>query len=119
LFLAHVSLVDDNNEGSDSFCKYLSIQINNYTCTALVDSGNVWQNAICKDFAFNQMNLSDTDIRPLPTKTIGTAKDGASMTVLGEVTQPLPLQLGGISTWLKTIFVQTVFGRKLSVEYSA
>jgi hypothetical protein len=48
------------------------------------------------------MKLTEADIHPLSTKTIGTAKDGASMRVLGEVTQPLPLQLGGISTCLKT-----------------
>jgi hypothetical protein len=68
----------------------------------LVYSGNVWHNAISKDFVFNQMKLTEADLRPLPTKTIGTAKDGASMKVLGEVTRPLPLQLGGISTCLKT-----------------
>jgi hypothetical protein len=67
-----------------------------------VDSGNVWRNAISKDFALNQMKLTEADIRPLSTKTIGTAQDGASMRVLGEVIRPLPLQLGGISTCLKT-----------------
>jgi hypothetical protein len=39
-----------------------------------------------KDFAFNQRKLTEADIRPLSTKTIGTAKDRASMGVLGEVT---------------------------------
>jgi hypothetical protein len=29
LFLAHVSSVDEDNEGSDEFCKYLPIRINN------------------------------------------------------------------------------------------
>jgi hypothetical protein len=48
------------------------------------------------------MKLTKADIRPLSTKTIGTAKDGASMRVLREVTRPLPLQLGGISTSPKT-----------------
>jgi hypothetical protein len=48
------------------------------------------------------MKLTEADIRPLSTKTIGTAQDGASMRVLGEVIRPLPLQLGGISTCLKT-----------------
>ena len=67
-----------------------------------MDSGNVWRNAISKDFAFNQMKLTEADIRPLSTKTIGTAQSGASMRVLGEVIRPLPLQLGGISTCLKT-----------------
>jgi hypothetical protein len=99
-FLAHVASVDDDNEGRDSFCKYLPIRINNYTCSAIVDSGNIWRNAISKDFAFNQMKLTEAD--PLSTKTIRTAKDRASMRVLGEVTRPLPLQLGGISTCLKT-----------------
>jgi hypothetical protein len=101
-FLSHVSSVDDENKGSDSFCKYLPICINNYTCSALVDSSNIWRNAISKDFAYSQMKLNEADICPLSTKTLGTAKDGASMRVLGEVTQPLPLQLGGISTCLKT-----------------
>jgi hypothetical protein len=50
-----------------------------------MDSGNVWRNAISKDFAFNEMKLTEADIRPLSTKTIGTAQDGASMRVLGEV----------------------------------
>jgi hypothetical protein len=84
------------------FVKYLPIRINNYTCSALVDSGNVWRNAISKDFALNQMKLTEADIRPLSTKTIGTAQDRASMRVLGEFIRPLPLQLGGISTCLKT-----------------
>jgi hypothetical protein len=101
-FLAHVSSIDEEIEGSDSFCKYLPIRINNYTCSALVDSGHIWRNAISKDFAFNHMKLTEADIRPLFIKTIGTAKDGAFMRVLGEVTRPLPLQLGGISTCLKT-----------------
>jgi hypothetical protein len=48
------------------------------------------------------MKLTEAYKRPLSIKTIGTAKDGASMRVLGEVTRPLPLQLGGISTCLKT-----------------
>jgi hypothetical protein len=48
------------------------------------------------------MKFTEADIRPLSTKTIGTAQDGASMRVLGEVIRPLPLQLGGISTCLKT-----------------
>jgi hypothetical protein len=47
------------------------------------------------------MKLTEADIHPLSTKTTGTAKEGASMRVLGEVTQPLPLQLGRISTCLK------------------
>jgi hypothetical protein len=85
-FLAHVSSVDDDNKGSNSFCKYLPICINNYTCSSLVDFGTVWRNAISKDFAFNQMKLTEADLRCLSTKTIGTAKDGASMRVLGEVT---------------------------------
>jgi hypothetical protein len=101
-FLAHVSSVDDDKEGSDSFCKYLPICINNYTCSVLVDSGNVWRNAICKDLSFHHIKLTEADLRPLPTRTIGTAKDGASIRVLGEVTRPLPLQLGGISPCLKT-----------------
>jgi hypothetical protein len=104
-FLVHVSSVDNDNKGSNSFYKYLPIHINNHTCSALFNSGNIWRNAINKDFAFNQMKLTEADIRPLSTKTIGTAKDGASMRVLGEVTQPLPLQLGGISTCLKTRLV--------------
>jgi hypothetical protein len=101
-FLAHIFSVDDDNKGRYSFCKYLPIRINNYTCSALVDSGNIWHNSISKDFTFNHMKLTEADIRPLSTKTIGTAKGGASMRVLGEVTRPLPLQLGGISTCLKT-----------------
>jgi hypothetical protein len=52
----------------------------------MVDSGNIWRNAIGKDFAFNHKKLTKSDIRPLSTKTKGTAKDGASMRVLGEVT---------------------------------
>jgi hypothetical protein len=68
----------------------------------LVDSGNVLRNAISNDFAFNQMKLTEADLRPLSNRTIGNAKNGASMRVLGKDTRPLPLQLGGISTCLKT-----------------
>jgi hypothetical protein len=39
-FLAHVSSVDDDNEGRDSFCKYLPIRINMCMCMFCV--GRFW-----------------------------------------------------------------------------
>ena len=67
---------------------------------ALLDSGNVWRSAISKEF-FLSLGYSLDDIRPLKTKTLGTAKEGSSLLVLGEPVRSLHFSLGTSRTKFK------------------
>lgn len=78
---------------SSSYCKYLPITINDVSCSALLDSGNVWRSAISQDF-LHKLGLNVTHLRPLPNLRITTAKNNSALNVLGELTKPLHLRLG-------------------------
>ena len=65
----------------------------------MIDSGNLWRCAISKDL-MAAMGLSPSDLKPIPGLTqIGTAKEGASLGVLGLVKQPLRLKFNGNDTF--------------------
>ena len=62
---------------------------------ALVDSGNMFRNVISYQF-LQKMGLSESDLRPISDTTVGTAKKGDRLQVLGETKKTLPLRLGGL-----------------------
>ncbi len=64
---------------------------------ALLDSGNVWRCCISSEFA-TELGLTKADLKPMPGTRVSTAKEGAELTVLGEVRKPLKLQLGAVPT---------------------
>ena len=88
------TLHSEEAEAAQDYCRYVHVHVGETSCSALVDSGNVWRNAISAKF-MKKLGLTTDDLRPLSTKTIGTAKTGASLTVLGEVKTSLRLKLGG------------------------
>jgi len=69
---------------------------NGHSCTALVDSGNEWRTAISAGTA-ERLGLR---LRPLDNgrTAIGTAKEGSTLTVLGEMKTPLVFQFAECPT---------------------
>ncbi len=78
---------------SKQYCKFLPITIRNVATTALIDSGNLWRNAISEDF-FRFLGLTKKDLRPIDQERVGTAKKSATLEVLGETRQYIRLFLG-------------------------
>jgi hypothetical protein len=86
---------------TSSYCRYLPVKINDVTCAALVDSGNLWRNAISKGF-FEKLGLKKEDLRPVAgAKSVGTAKTGEGLRVLGETKNFIHLRIGGVNTNFK------------------
>ena len=56
----------------------------------MIDSGNTWRSALSKGF-FLSLGFTEADIRPVSVKKLGTAKEGASLKVLGESKQTMYL----------------------------
>ncbi len=71
---------------------YLPIILRGTNCAALIDSGNLWRSVISEKLA-STLGLGKQSIRPITTKTVGTAKAGAALTVLGELKRPLQLRV--------------------------
>ena len=57
----------------------------------LLDSGNVWRSAISQRF-FRSLG-SQARLRPIKEKTVGTAGEGSTLKVLGELEDSLPLEV--------------------------
>ena len=75
--------------------------INNIQCNALLDSGNLWRCCLSKKM-LDSLGLTTADLRPLKgISSVGTAKAGASLKVLGELSKPIALRFGGLSTAFK------------------
>ena len=89
-----------------TFKNYVPIQVNGFAGVAIVDSGNNWRTAISPKFA-EKIGINTTnDLRPLPGKsTIGTAKYGTSMKILGETKHFLHLRFRDHATKYKERFV--------------
>ena len=88
----------DNAHGN--YCKYLPVTINGIAASALVDSGNLWRNAISEEF-LHQLGLNKEDLRPLLNTKVGTASASADLEVMGETKVPLKLNMGGLTTKFK------------------
>jgi hypothetical protein len=61
----------------------------------------LWRNVISKDFLY-QLGLTEKDLKPCAIQNVATAKKGANLAVLGEVRQPLKMQMGGLNIKFKT-----------------
>ena len=84
----------------NSIKQYLPCRVNGLLETsALIDSGNLYRSAISLTL-FQKLGLSKADLRP-STRKVGTAKQGADLKVLGELTRNLSLSVGGLETKFK------------------
>ena len=91
--LQHVLSVDA--AGPRPYHKYLPVTVNGVSCSALLDSGNLFRNVISPAF-MQRLGLSVSDLRPLGSiSSVGSAKEGASMKVLGVVPRGLRLRIAG------------------------
>ena len=78
------------------------MKIGTITCKALVDSGNLFRNVISKQFLFT-LGLTLADLVPLDgPSSVGTAKEGAGLKILGRLKRPIHLSLAGVDTKFKT-----------------
>ena len=68
---------------------------------ALCDSGNLVANAISADFA-RRIGLRREDFVPVPgANSVGTAKKGEKLTIVGQTRRPLSVRLGNHPTEVK------------------
>ena len=80
----------------------------------LIDTGNLFRNCVSEQFV-RRLGLTKSDIRPLQSgiTSLGTAKRGAELRILGETKKLLSVRLGGS----KTIFTfRPVVLEKLGTE---
>ena len=66
---------------------------NDWHCTGLVDSGNVWKTAISDELA-RKLEIEEKDLERMSVDSIGTAKKGSSLKILGQVKKPIMMKLG-------------------------
>ncbi len=76
------------------FKNFLPVQIGKYECTALIDSGNSWRSAISEAFA-KHLGIVEAKTIHHPPQVISAKKD-ITVTVLGEMPQPLKLMVRGM-----------------------
>ncbi len=105
-FLAHISRLEappgrpEHPEEKESrHCgRFLAVHLDyghrTATARALVDSGNIWRSAISAQFA-KEIGLQDKDLQPATVNTVGTAKKGAHLKILGEPKKTLVLRVVG------------------------
>jgi hypothetical protein len=92
--LAHIQRAHLSDEvAAQEYCRYLPVKLANTKCAALIDSGNLWRNAISTEL-LAKLNIPISTLKPVSTKTLGTAKKGAQLAVLGELPHPIEINLG-------------------------
>ncbi len=82
-----------------------------YHCPALVDSGNVYRTAMSESFA-RKMGFA---IEPAGLTTLGTAKKGADLEIVGQSAKSLTLQFPGLATHFK---VKPVILKNLQMPFN-
>ena len=89
-------------ETLQNYKNYVPITIGKVTCRAMVDSGNLFKNVISKELMM-ALGLTMGDLVPMaPHTTVGTAKRGEQLHILGRVKQPLLITMGASQTKFKT-----------------
>ncbi len=121
-FLAHVSRRKRHpeEEAGRACGRYLTVTVGCghrlLRVRALIDSGNVWRSAISEDFS-KALGLRPEDLRILSSTTIGTAKKGTSMEILGETSRDLVLQVTG-TEWAYPFRPIVVRGLSMAINLS-
>ncbi len=77
----------------DGFGRWAPVRVNGRFCKALVDSGNLWRTCISPDF-LKELGGDKSQLQPLSVTTLGTAKQGANLKVLGETKAPVKVRFG-------------------------
>lgn len=96
-----MAAVDVEEKAQEKYCRYLPIRIGKTTCSALVDSGNLWRNVMSRKF-FDQLGLTLADVRKCNVRQVSTAKKGSHLKVVGELAKPIHINLGGLAVKFKT-----------------
>jgi hypothetical protein len=111
--LAHIKSSSLGEASAASkYCRYLPVSIGGVNCAAPVDSGNLWRNAISEEL-MTQLGISRKQLLTISTTSLGTAKKGAELAVLGELPKPIALSLGA---GMRTFLTQPVVIRGLTMR---
>ena len=91
-----------SSTSDSSYCKYLLVKIGEVAGVALIDSGNTWRSIISRQFAIKLgLNLNSDIVRVKDVDSLGTAKEGADLAILGEPNRNLYIRLGNSATKFK------------------
>ena len=72
---------------------FLPVWLNGVPVKAMIDSGNNYANVMSEEL-MKHMNLKSKDLSPIKgSKTIGTARTGAMLQILGRVRRPLAMKV--------------------------
>ena len=93
---------DDGLEGDpEAFGRYVTIRTRGRELSGLVDSGNTFRCCISSELlSYLDLELG-RDVVASEQSHLGTAKDGANLKILGELSKPLEVFLGSHPTKLK------------------
>ena len=78
----------EKQEQCRDYCRYLPLTVNDVSCSALVDSGNVYRTVISETFA-KLLRIDPRDLVPLVHDSVQTADKDGKLQVLGEVPRDL------------------------------
>lgn len=85
-----------------SYRHFVPVEMGGITCNALLDSGNtLFTNAISEKFC-RKLGFSEGELIPTPYLSVGTAKRGDTLKVLGLLPKVLYMTIGGSQTKFKT-----------------
>jgi hypothetical protein len=98
--IAHIATQEAEEDIATTYCRYLPIRIGEVSCAALLDSGNVWRSVISENF-LTKLGLDRAHLRPIPHKSVGTAKTNSNLIILGELIKPLYINIAGLNTKMK------------------
>ena len=108
-----ISSMTYQNKPTTPYCKYALVKLGGLAGVALIDSGNTWRTVISCNFA-KQLGLDlEKDLKPLAVDTIGTAKSGETLDIIGEPFNYLTLTFSPLLTKFK---VKPVVVRNLSMN---
>ena len=86
---------------ADSYHRYVPLKVRGVTCYGLVDSGNSLGNAISPQL-LKKLGLEKSGLVPFSKNSVGTAKTGSSLKILGRLKRPLNVEIGGSKVKLRT-----------------
>ena len=104
-FINHIHNEDKPINQPKNFCKYLAVDINGISTSALLDGGNDYRSCISDKLAAS-LDLSDDDLEPVEEDEVGTASCDANMLVLGQTKRCLRMNVQGTTFKFRPVVVQ-------------
>jgi hypothetical protein len=68
-FAAYIASLSEEVNAAANYCKYISCRLGKLSVTALLDSGNVWQN-VMSERLLKKLGMGPKDLQPLSISKI-------------------------------------------------